>query len=177
MRLTRLLFGAILFFSEIALGTTRWKTDELTNSDNGPMSFPGGIIVPTGPQAPVSDATFFSSATYSATITGSTNTQAVLTPSTLKYDRAGKYVHVWGQILIDPLVVFSTATTFFISLPIPPAPFVDTARAAGTVGIPATATSGSCTARNGGHRTVRCTYGATTVTGDLVNVNFIYSLE
>ncbi len=178
MRLLGLLLGALLF-SNVSLATTRWKTDELTNTDGGPIAFPGGIIVPTSPQAPVSDATFYSSATYSATLTAGTNADAVTTPVTLKYDRAGKYVHVWGQVAIDPQAVSSALTSFFVSLPVPPAVFTTAARLSGTAGIPATAAQGTCAGsiQSGLNRTAKCTYGAVTAGGDLVNINFIYALE
>ncbi len=176
MAFLRLLLGAILLLSltDIGLGTTRTRTDEITSRDDTMVTFPGGIVVPTTPLSGTNDSTFFSSTTYSATITALNNLEGVTTPATLKYERAGNYVHVFGQVTLNPQ--YATTTRFQISLPIPRSVvFSGTSGAFGSAGLPATVTNGTC-APVSGRRSVQCAYTAVSATADLVNVNFTYAL-
>lgn len=173
----RALAVLLLALGGIAFATTRYTTDEIVNEDGGPVAFPGGITVPTEALYPSSTATFYSSGTYSATITGVTNTDDVTTPATLRYDRIGDYIHVWGRVGVDPTAASATLTTFRIALPAPPlVVFSSTGLATGTAGVPVTATNGVCSAETSAY-TVACTYGAVSAGGDLLNVNFTYKIQ
>ncbi len=164
----RFLVLSLLFLSGIASATSRTKTDEVTATDGGAVTFPAGFYVPT------SNGEFLSS-TYSATLTADTNVAAVVTPVTLKYSRIGTYLHVFGQVSIDPTSGSSTLTTFTLSTPIVRGSnFSGTLGAAGSAGLPATVTNGVCSATNSA-KTVSCTYGAGGTPVELVNVDFWYN--
>lgn len=163
----KLLFVALFCLSGVAFGTSRTKTDEVTASDGGPVTFPAGITMPTA------NGELVSSATYSATLTASTNVAAVVTPVTLKYDRRGIYYHVFGQVSIDP-TSGATLSTFTLSLNDRTANFSGTLGAAGSVGLPLAATAGVCSATNSA-KTVSCTYTSGGTAVELVNVDFWYT--
>lgn len=175
--LRTLLWGMTLFLAAgVGLGTTRTRTDEVTSSDGGPVAFPGGITAPTAAQESVSSTStgFQTSGTYSAKITGVTNLDGVTTPATLRYERFGKYVHVWGRVGLNPVAGSATPTTFTILVPIAGAVFSGTASASGSAGLPTTIANGVCSSVTSTYK-VTCTYGAVSTTSDLVNVNFVYS--
>lgn len=157
-----------LIFATSALATSRTKTDEITATDGGPVTFPAGIVMPTSNGELVSS-------TYSATLTAGTNVAAVVTPVTLRYDRVGTSVHVTGQVSIDPTTGSQTLSTFTLSLPTTRASnFSGTSGAAGSVGLPTTIAAGVCSATNGA-KTVSCTYGSGGTAVELVNVDFWYA--
>lgn len=173
---TLLFGGLVLTLADTGMGTTRLRTDEVTSSDGGPVTFTGGIVAPIVADMPVSTTStgFQTSATYSAVIDGQTNLDGVTTPATLKYERFGKYVHVWGRVQTDPTTGSQTLTTFNINVPFSGAAFTNTAQAMGTAGLPATIANGVCNAKASTFQ-VECTYGAVSTTADLVNVNFWYT--
>ncbi len=168
----RFLLLALVFLSSgVALGVSRTKTDEVTASDGGPVSFPAGFTMPTA------NGEVISSATYAATLTAGANVAAVVTPVTLKYNRFGNYVHVFGQVSIDPTAGSATLTTFVLSAPIVrSANFSGTLGAAGAAGLPASIANGVCSATNSA-KTISCTYGSGGTAVELVNVDFWYTLS
>ncbi len=175
MRLFMLLFGALLFFSDICLATTRLKTDEITSKDDGAVTFPGGFVAPAAMQEAVSGNNVFNtSTTYSAVITGVTNLDSVTSPATLKFERFGKLVHVWGQVTLNPTSGSATLTTFKVSLPTISQNFSATSRAAGSAGLPTTIANGVCNAIPS-NVLVACTYGAVSTSSDVVNISFVYT--
>ncbi len=170
MKRFRLLLGA-LFISTVALGLTRTRTDEITSRDDLAVAFPGGIV------APISNGNFYTSLVYPAIVTGVANLDSVTSPASLKYDRAGNYVHVWGQVTLNPTSGSQTLTTFRLTLPVPPSvAFVGSSAGFGTAGLPTTIANGTCNAKHG-FKHVECTYGAVSTTADLVNVNFTYTIS
>lgn len=170
------ILGALMLLgiAVAAYAATRTHTDEIVSSDGGPVTFPGGIVAPTAQQYPASTAVFFSGATYSATVAKVTNLDGITTPATLRYNRTGDMVHVFGRVGVDPSG--SGTSTFSLSLPIRPATFTGTDQAVGVVGIPATATSGTCYPVSSA-LLVRCTYTAAGGTAELLNVNFTYRVQ
>lgn len=167
----RLVFAALaLLVSGVAFGLTRTKTDEIVASDGGPVAFPAGITVPT------SNGEFLYS-TYSATVTAGTNVQSATSPATLKFHRFGNYLHVFGQVTIDPTSGSATLTTFTLSIPVTRSSnFSGTSGAAGFAGLPTTVTNGVCSATNAA-KTVSCTYGAGGTSAESVNVDFWYTVS
>lgn len=177
MEFKRLRAAALLFLAigGIALASTRYKTDEVVSEDGGPVAFPGGITVPTEAHYPASTAAFFSSASYSAAILGhGGNVDSVTSPATLRYNRVGNQVHVWGRVGVDPSG--AGTTDFNVALPIRPDYFTATSQAWGTAGIPTTATNGTCHAVSTSV-VVRCTFTASSGSAALLNVNFNYRVQ
>ena len=162
-----ILLFSLLFLALPATATTRTMTDEVTASDGGPVAFPAGITVPTA------NGELVSSATYSATLTASTNVAAVVTPVSLKYSRVGYYYHVFGQVSIDPTNA-TTLSTFTLTLPDRAANFAGTLGAMGSVGLPLAVAGGVCSAVNAA-KTVTCTYTSGGTAVELVNVDFWYT--
>lgn len=156
--------------SGVATATSRTKTDEVTAADGGPVAFPAGFTMPTLNGEVIST-------TYSATLTAGTNVAAVVTPVTLKYSRFGNYIHVFGQVSIDPTSGSATLTTFTLSTPVLRASnFSGTLGATGSAGLPTTIANGVCSATNSA-KTVSCTYGAGGTAVELVNVDFWYTIS
>ncbi len=181
MRHLRPLIGAfvLVLLAGVASATTRTKTDELTSRDGGPVAFPGGIDLTTySSSEPISPLAFYTSAYYVGFMTAGANVDGPpVKKVTLKYERAGNYVHVWGQVSIDPVAGAATATTFTLTTPVVrSANFSGTLGATGTAGLPAAATNGVCSATNGA-KTVSCTYGSGGTSAELVNVNFTYTIS
>lgn len=161
------LFALVLLLNASLAFGSRFKTDEITASDGGAVAFPAGITVPTSNGELVSS-------TYSATLTASTNVAAVVTPVTLRYTRIGIYVHVFGQVSIDP-TSSATLSTFTLTTPIVrSANFSGTSGAAGSAGLPVAVAAGVCSAVNGA-KTVGCTYTSGGTAVELVNVDFWYT--
>jgi hypothetical protein len=175
MRFLALLFGALLFVSEVGSAATRLKTDEVTSKDDMAVSFPGGIVVPTSQLEAVSGNNGFqSSSTYSAVVTPAVNLDSATTPATLKYELFGKLVHVWGQVTLNPTSGSATLTTFYLTLPKIPDGLTGTSKAAGSAGLPTTIANGVCNALTNTSK-VACTYGAVSTSADVVNVSFWYA--
>jgi hypothetical protein len=158
---------AILACSDIALATSRTKTDEITSADGGAVAFPGGITMPTA------NGDLISSTTYSATLTAGTNVGAVVTPVSLKRTKIGTYEHVFGQVSIDP-TSGTTLSIFTLSLPDRAANFTGTLGAAGHVGLPGAVADGACNATSSA-KTITCTYTSGGTSVELVNVDFWYT--
>jgi hypothetical protein len=130
------------------------------------VTFPGGITVPTTNVGDISVGT------SSVTLAAGTNVAAVVTPVTLKVEKIGTHVRVWGQVSIDP-TAGATASTFTLSLPYARASnFSGTGGAAGIAGILGGAV-GSCLATNGA-KTVTCNYTSGGTAVELVPVSFTY---
>lgn len=164
-----LLLLALFAVTDVALATSRTKTDEITNSDGGPVAFPAGITVPTSEVGDI-----VSSATASLTLAAGANVAAVVTPVTMKYSKLGTYVHVFGQVSIDP-TAGATLSTFTLTLPVTrSANFAGTLGAAGSTGLPASVAAGVCSATNAA-KTVSCTYTSGGTAVELVNVDFWYT--
>ncbi len=164
----KFLFLVLFLSANIALGTSRTKTDEVTATDGGPVAFPSGFTMPT------SNGELVSSATYSATLVAGTNVAAVVTPVTLKYARVGNYLHVFGQVSIDPTSA-TTLSTFTLTTPIVrSANFTGTSGAAGFAGLPAAVANGVCAATNSA-KTISCNYTSGGTAVELVNVDFWYT--
>lgn len=162
-----LLALSLCLISGLALATSRTKTDEIVARDGGAVTFPSGIYMPTLNGE-------FIQTTYSATLTAGTNVAAVVTPVTLKYVRMGTYIHVFGQVSIDP-TSGTTLTTFTLSTPVVRSSnFSGTSGAAGSVGLPTAVASGICSATNAA-KTISCTYTSGGTAVELVNVNFWYT--
>lgn len=173
-RKLRALAVLVLAVGGIALASTRFETDEIVSEDGGAVAFPGGIVMPTESHYPVSTAVFFSGASYSAVVKKVTNLDGITTPATLRYNRSGNLVHVFGRVGVDPSG--AGTSTFSLSLPIRPATFTATSQAVGTVGIPATVASGTCYPVSG-DLLVRCTYTSASGSAELLNVNFNYRVQ
>lgn len=158
---------AIATLSLQSQGATRYKVDEITSEEGGPVSFPSGF---TGNTTGVGTVYSDSAA---LTLTAGTNVAAVVTPVTLEFFRVGKQVCAYGQVSIDP-TAGATATVFTLSLPVvPTANFSGTSKLSGHAGILGGAV-GSCLATTAA-KTATCNYisGGTPV--ELVPVSFCYS--
>jgi len=157
---------ATLTVFQVAMAASRTKTDEVTSSDGGPVSFPAGYTLPTSAMGDV-----FSS-TGALTLTAGTNVAAVVTPVTLKYEKFGTHVHVFGQVSIDP-TAGATASVFTLTLPVARANFSGTSGAAGFAGILG-GTVGACLATTAA-QTVTCNYVSGGTAVELVPVDFWYT--
>lgn len=161
------IFALVLCLSSGLALASRFKTDQIVAEDGGAVAFPSGITVPTSNGELVSS-------TYSATVAGTTNVDSVTTPATLNYTRFGNYLHVWGQVSINP-TAGTTLTTFTLSTPVlRSSNFSGTSGAVGAVGLPTTATSGVCNATNSA-KTISCTYTSGGTSAESVNVDAWYT--
>ncbi len=172
-----LVLASYLFCASAFAGTTR--TDAITDSDGGDVSFPAGITVAgnvtmSGTNtitAPTTALGTVYSASAALTLTAGTNVAAVVTPVTLEYYRVGKQVCAYGQVSIDP-TSSATASTFTLSLPVvPTANFSGTSKLTGTAGI---LVPGMCLATDSA-KTATCNYVSGGTAVELVPVWFCYS--
>ena len=163
------LMNLLFCTSDIALATSRTKTDEVVSSSGGPVSFPAGITAPTTAVGDVQ------AGTASLTLATGTNVAAVVTPVTLKYYSVGNQTCVYGQVSIDP-PASATASAFTLSLPrARSANFSGTSGATGFAGILG-ATIGACLATNSA-KTVTCNYVSGGTAVELVPVSFCYTVS
>lgn len=154
-----------LFCSAAFAGT--YRTDAITSSDGGPVSFPSGITLPTDAVGGLK------SGTAALTLTAGANVAAVVTPVTLKFLQVGNQVCAFGQVSIDP-TAGATATAFTLTLPVTRAAnFSGTGGAAGHAGILGAAV-GSCLATNAA-KTVTCNYVSGGTAVELVPVSWCYA--
>lgn len=157
---------SLFFLAAKGQAASRTKTDEVISTSGGPVSFPGGITLPTA----ANGDTFASTAAL--TLAAGTNVAAVVTPVTLKYTKIGNHVHVFGQVSIDP-TAGATASTFTLTLPVARANFTGTSGATGWAGILG-GTAGACLATNSA-QTVTCNYVSGGTAVELVPVDFWYT--
>jgi hypothetical protein len=161
---------AVAALSIDAQALTRYKTDEITSEEGGPVAFPGGITTPSTTNGDLA------SGTASLTLVAGTNVSAVVTPVTLNYYRVGNMACAQGQVSIDPTDGGGTATDFTLTLPVARAAnFSGTAGASGTAGLLGLS-MGSCIAITA-TKTVSCRYNSAADTAvELVPVLFCHSV-
>ena len=163
-----LILLALALCTDIAVGQSRTRTDEITSSSGGPVTFPAGI---TTPSSQVGD---LQAGTASLTLAAGTNVAAVVTPVTLKYYSVGPQTCAYGQVSIDP-TSGATASTFTLTLPrVRSANFSGTGGATGHAGILGGAV-GSCLATDSA-KTVTCNYVSGGTAVELVPVHFCYTV-
>lgn len=179
-------FGVIAVLAALvataALSASRFKTDQITAEDGGPVSAVGGLTVPstgTFNAAGVVDIdgtltgdSVDSSSNAAIVVTAGSNAAAVTTPATFYYTKVGDIVHAWGVVNIDP-TSDDTDTVFTLSLPVTRATnFSGTGQGHGAA-IKLLGEGGSCTSTNSA-KTMTCTYFANGTAAEDVRVWFTY---
>lgn len=166
------LFAALLLVlgaagAYVATADTLFKTDAIISQSGGPVSFPGGVTMPT---SAVGD---FHASTYAATATAGVNVDSLTATPTLNYVNLGGSVLVYGQLSVNT-TTDNTAGAYTLTLPFARAANFTTTGAEGT-GFNGSNSleTGVCQSTNAA-KTITCNYYADGTGTQVVQVAFLY---